>query len=258
MATAPAPVRHGERLAPPCPRCQASNPFDRTLCRRCGAVLTIRSAADRHQQLPWWRRVFRRDADRSLTVGSRPGQRRRRPRLLLPLILVLLLLAGWLAREQIADGFAALRDRISDPEALRPLEVGASSEHKDHPASAAFDGFHNRYWAPKVPGPGSGEHLEALFENPVRLHTLLVIPGSSVNQDEFLSQARPAALTVTLVDAEGDRTDHRIVLRDEPGQQTFEVSGRDIIGVRLTVDEAHGTAPDRHVAVAEVEFFGRR
>ncbi|MFD7237161.1 hypothetical protein ACFWAT_17885 [Streptomyces syringium] len=241
----------------PCPLCRTDNPYDRQLCRRCGAVLDI-APPPRRARPSWWRRILRRP-HRTLAAGSRPRHRTwRRPRLALPLTLLVLLLAVWFGRSHLPDVFTFTRDRTTKPEALRPTEVRASGEAPGHPASAAFDGFNNRYWAPVNPGSGVGQYLEADFDKPVRLRELLITSGSSVNQDEFLTQARPARITVLLVAADGERRTKTVTLRDQPGQQTFALRGSDVVRIRLTADADFGIRLDRRLAVAEVEFFGRR
>lgn len=257
----PAPVpgpatRTGSR---PCPRCRADNPHERRLCQRCGAQLGAPVRAPGQNRPPWWRRLFGRDRDRVLEAGSRPRHRTwPRPRLALPLTLLILLAAAYFARSQLSDALTFTQDQTGKPEALRPAEARASSEAGGHRAGAAFDGFTNRYWSPADTGPATGQYLEATFEEPVRLRKLLVISGRSANQDEFLTQARPAELTVTLFTADGERSTKAVNLKDQPGQQTFDVRGSDVVRVRLTVDAAYDESAKRRVAVAEVEFFGRR
>ncbi|MFE6881428.1 NADase-type glycan-binding domain-containing protein [Streptomyces sp. NPDC057702] len=255
----PAAGRGGSASGRPCPRCRADNPYERRLCLRCGAELATANPSSGRRQLPWWRRLFGRDPDRVLVAGSRPRHRTwSRPRLALPLTLLVLLGAAYFARSQLSDALTFTQDRTGTPEALRPEAGRASSEAAGHRAGAAFDGFTNRYWAPAETGPATGQYLETTFEKPVRLRKLLVIAGGSVNQDEFLAQARPAELTVTLFDARGERTTQAVNLRDQPGQQTFDVRGSDVSRVRVTIDAAYGGSPKRRVAIAELEFFGRR
>ncbi|MEV4972475.1 hypothetical protein AB0K59_15995 [Streptomyces scopuliridis] len=87
---------------------------------------------------------------------------------------------------------------------------------------------------------------------------VVVFAGRSAKEDEFLAQARPAALTVTLRSAADEVTEKRITLKDQPGQQTFDVRGSDVVRVRLAIDEVYGNGPGRRPAVAEIAFFGRR
>jgi hypothetical protein len=151
------------------------------------------------------------------------------------------------------------KDKTGKLEALQPTAFRSSSSASGHPASAAFDGFSNRYWAPKAAGPGAGEFVECDFETPVRVMKMIVFPGTSAKEDEFLTQARPAGITVVLTSADGERVSKTFTLRDEPGRQTFGIRGARTVRVRVTADAAYGgTGGNRRLAVAEIEFFGRR
>ncbi|MGP3966246.1 NADase-type glycan-binding domain-containing protein [Streptomyces sp. 6N223] len=258
-APAPEPV-----LARICLRCHSQNPPERSLCQRCGAPL---AAPDRApvvpgpgRRPPWWRRILRRPGPaRPLAAGTRPEHRaRRRPRLLWPVLLVLLAVAAWFGRDQLADLFDFARDQTSDPEPLAPGAAESSSEAPGHPARAAFDGFSNRYWAPDETGRASGEFLVARFDEPVDLTSLIVTPGVSTRRDEFIDQARPSEITLTLTSENGEETREEISLRDEPEGQTFQVRASDVTSITLTVRAGYGEDPDRRMAVAEVEFFGHR
>ncbi|WP_461007260.1 discoidin domain-containing protein [Streptomyces capparidis] len=189
-------------------------------------------------------------------AGTRPRHRAwRRPRLAVPVLLLLLAAGAWFGRDLLPEALDFTKDHTTRPEALQPERVRASSEARGHPATSAFDGFSNRYWSPSA--KGGDQYLEADFARPVRLRNVLVFPGTSAKQDEFLTQARPAAITLTLTSADGQTTTRTVKLRDEPGQQTFTVRGSDVIRVRLTVTDQFGATADRRLAVAEVEFFGR-
>ncbi|MCT2593934.1 discoidin domain-containing protein [Streptomyces sp. N2-109] len=243
---------------PPCSRCGTDNTHDRRLCRSCGTLLDTPLPSPVPTRLPWWRRLFGR-SDRPLAAGSRPRHRIwRRPHLALPLLLLILVAAVWFGRDRLPEALDFAKDTTSKPEALRPQEVRASSQAPRHGPGKAFDGFNNRYWAPSEAGPGDGEYLEADFAKPVRLRKVLITPGRSVNQDEFLTQTRPSRITVTLVNGDGESRTRTLRLKDQSGQQTFNVPGSDVVRVRLTTEAAFGVRPDRRLAVAEVEFFGRR
>ncbi|MEK8144193.1 hypothetical protein NKH18_27090 [Streptomyces sp. M10(2022)] len=92
----------------------------------------------------------------------------------------------------------------------------------------------------------------------MRLMKMVVFSGTSARKDEFLEQARPARITVVLTSKDGEETSRVIRLRDQPGQQTFDVRGSGTVRARLTVDSAYGAGEGRRAAVAEVEFFGHR
>lgn len=266
-ASAPAPSAPPRPSAPPppvtrrCPACGRENPYDRRLCVGCGDLLDPAPAPTPDVAPPWWRRLVPGRRERPLAAGSRPRSRRRRwprPRLTLPVLLLVLAAAAWLARSYLSDVLTFTEDRAGDPKPLHPVRVSASSESPAHRAQAAFDGFSNRYWAPAGRGSGAGQYLDAEFDRPVRLQKLLITSGSSAKGDEFLTQARPSEITVTLVSAEGERTTRAINLNDAPGQQSFDVRGSEVTRVRLTVGAAYGVRADRRIAVAEVEFFGRQ
>ncbi|KUJ68444.1 hypothetical protein ACZ90_19345 [Streptomyces albus subsp. albus] len=174
------------------------------------------------------------------------------------MVMLIMLAAAWFGRSQLSRVLHFTQDRTSKLEALRPMEARASSSASGHLAGAAFDGFNNRYWAPAKPGAGTGQYLEADFEKPVKLRKVLITSGSSAKEDEFLLQARPSELTVTLTDADGKHSTKSINLSDQPGEQSFDVSGSDVIMVRLTVEGAYGSRSHRRLALAEVEFFGHR
>ncbi|MEU3609756.1 discoidin domain-containing protein [Streptomyces sp. NPDC035033] len=173
----------------------------------------------------------------------------------LPLVLVLLVCGVWFGLPYAERLLGLAREETSPPEALPPSAVRASAALEDHPASAAFDGFSNRYWAARA----AGAVLEADFGAPgVRVTKLVVFAGTSAKKDEFLTQARPARILVEAVSADGDVTTRRITLKDQPGQQTFDLRGSGVTRIRITPETAYGAARGRHLAVAEVEFFGHR
>ncbi|MET7648398.1 hypothetical protein ABZS83_33205 [Streptomyces sp. NPDC005426] len=173
--------------------------------------------------------------------------------------MVLLLLAGiWFALPHLSGLFGIAKEETGAPEAVVPSAYLSSSAAPGHPAAAAFDGFNNRYWAPRESDDGVGAYLECAFTQPVRLLKMVVFSGTSARKDEFLTQARPARITVVLTSKDGKETTRRIRLADQAGQQTFDVRGSDTVRVRITVASAYGTGKGRRVAMAEVEFFGHR
>ncbi|NML52620.1 hypothetical protein HHL19_17615 [Streptomyces sp. R302] len=50
----------------------------------------------------------------------------------------------------------------------------------------------------------------------------------------------------------------RITLKDQPGQQTFDLRGCGVTRIRVMPETAYGAGRGRHLAVAEIEFFGHR
>ncbi|MEV5971713.1 hypothetical protein [Streptomyces sp. NPDC051921] len=237
-----------------CPNCGTENEADRTLCVRCALLLDPGPPPE--VPPPWWRRLLRRRKRQAPVAGTRPRRAWRRPRIALPLVLILLGAGVWFGLPHAGRLLGLARETTGTPESLPPSAVRASSEVKGHPAGAAFDGFTNRYWAPSALG---GATLEADFEKPgVRVTKLVVFAGTSAKKDEFLTQARPARIRVELISADGDTSSRLITLKDQPGQQTFDLRGSRVTRVRISPETAYGTGRGRHVAVAEVEFFGHR
>ncbi|MFB7243965.1 hypothetical protein ACFCYX_16040 [Streptomyces populi] len=244
-----------------CPACDRANPRTRTLCLRCGAVLD--AAVVEEERLSWWARLlrrFRRRPPRPLTAGQRPRVRAwRRPSLAIPVTLALLLGGGYLARPHLSGLIDSLRNKTAEPTPVNPKFAKASSHLKNHGPNLAFDGANNTYWAPASAGAGTGEELEARFEQPVTLEQLIIHTGVSVNKDEFLRQARPSVLDVELSDPGGHVTKKRLDLEDKPGPQTLDLEGKDVSSVRFVVRSGYGAeAKNRHTAILEVEFFGLR
>ncbi|RPK67666.1 discoidin domain-containing protein [Streptomyces sp. ADI95-17] len=257
----PANTPPGPPPAPPvvCPNCRTENAPERTMCVRC--ALLLNPGPPPEVRPVWWRRIFRRRPRQAPTAGTRPKRRLwRRPGLALPIVLIVLACGVWFALPHVPGWFGFAKDETGTPEAVPPTRFRASSRAPGHPAGAAFDGFNNRYWAPSAAGPdtGVGQYLECDFEQPVRVLKLVVFSGTSAKMDEFLTQARPAKITVLLTSADGTSVSKKLRVKDQPGQQTFDLRGSEIVRARLTTDTTYGAGPDRRLAVAEIEFFGRR
>ncbi|WP_428962793.1 zinc ribbon domain-containing protein [Micromonospora fluostatini] len=251
---APAPVVRdfaGDRPGGPddvvCPHCGTGNARGRSFCRRCGRPLD--ATAQPAATVPWWRRL------RWPRRRSGGGWLRR----LLAVLLVLALIAA-LALVAVRFGRPVLdtiRDRTATPEAILPTEVTASSEARGHPARSTVDGLNNRYWAPATDQPAAGQYVELTFDPPIRLLDLIVHTGASPQQDDFVRQARPAELTMTLWTRDGTRTTTPLRLTDRPGPQTFHHVAGDVTRLRLTIGAVYGQERGRRVALAEVEVFRR-
>ncbi|MFE6766904.1 NADase-type glycan-binding domain-containing protein [Streptomyces sp. NPDC057689] len=256
-APEPPPSAPGRAAAPVrCPGCGAENAPDRTLCVRCALLLDPGPPPD--VRPPWWRRLFRRGPAKGHEAGSRPRRRRRGPRLGIPVALLLVLAGVWFALPHLSGLLGLAKEETGAPESMPPSACHGSSAASGHAAGAAFDGFNNRYWAPKTTGDGAGEFLECTFDSPVGMRKMVVFAGTSARNDEFLTQARPSRIIAELTAKDGTRSTRTIRLADRAGQQTFDVRGSRTVRVRLTVDSVYGTGKGRRVAIAEVEFFGHR
>ncbi|MFG2333308.1 discoidin domain-containing protein [Streptomyces sp. NPDC048604] len=248
------PLQAGDLV---CGRCGSGNVPTRRYCRRCGASLADAPVVPK---APWWRRLFTRRAGRKPVAGERPPRRQwRRPRFVLPLlVLVALGAAGYAFRGEAGRAVEAVRDRTSKTEQVHATKVTASSARKQHPAALAVDGTTDKHWTPARPGAAEGEYLEATFAAPIRLLDLVVHPGSSPVAEKFLTQARPGSLSVTVTSSDGRTTVRTVRLADVPGPQRFHLPVSDAVRVRLTVRSTYGAGNERYLALAEVEFFKRR
>ncbi|MEJ3746413.1 zinc ribbon domain-containing protein [Actinomycetes bacterium KLBMP 9797] len=233
-----------------CPVCAAPNPLGRRFCRRCGAPLAERPA--RVARVPWWRRFWR------WLTRQRPGGWGVLYRLVVIVVVAALLATvaygALLLGRRATD---AVRDRVAKAQPERPVAATASSQAAGHPAEAVADGLSNEYWAPQPTGAGQGQHVDLRFARPFRLLDVIVHTGISPQQDEFLTQARPAELELTAVTASGERVSTALRLADQAGPQTFHRVIGDVVSVRLTIRASYGAAPDRRTAIGEVEFFKR-
>ncbi|MFC4508347.1 MULTISPECIES: NADase-type glycan-binding domain-containing protein [Streptomyces] len=258
-ATAPRPRTPVHDLI--CRACAQANPRTRTLCVRCGAVLN--APTTREERLSWWARLLRRLRRRPphrLAAGQRPAARAwRRPSLAIPITLVLLLGGGYLVRPHLSGLIDNLRNQTAKPTPVNPKFAEASNQLNDHGPNLAFDGANNTYWAPASAGAGTGEDLEARFEQPVTLKKVIIHAGVSINKDEFLKQARPSVLDVELADPNGEVKKKQLKLQDKPGPQTLDLAGKNVSSVRFIIRSSYGVeGKDRHTAILEVEFFGLR
>ena len=174
-----------------------------------------------------------------------------------PIVIALLVALGYGAFVLGRMATDAVRDRIAKPVPVHPVSVHASSEAPGHPAAWAADGLSNRYWAPAPTGPAQGEYVEFTFAGPMRLLDLIVHSGAAPEQDVFLGQARPAELELTAWTAGGAQVHTTLSLEDRPGEQKLHQVIGDVVRIRLTIKSSYASAPQRRVALGEVEFFKR-
>jgi hypothetical protein len=245
-------VRAGDVI---CGSCGTGNAPSRRFCRYCGGLLA--DATPMH--IPWWRRLWQWLTRRNRYEAGQRRQQRVRPHLgrivrLLALVVIVALAVGFgpgLIRRAVNE----VRDRTGDHVPITPREFTASSARQGAEARQIGDGASNRYWAPE--GTGVDGWVEAVFPQPTRLLDIVVIPGISNKQEEFLTVGRPHEMAVMATPESGAAKTFVLKLRDAPGPQTFRIEADKVTRVRLTVRSAYGPAETAGVAVAEVEFFGR-
>ncbi|MET9572581.1 zinc ribbon domain-containing protein [Streptomyces virginiae] len=228
----------------PCPACGTPNPPDRRFCRRCATPLTPTTVA---APLPWWRTVwpFRR--------RTRAGSGRLVRFLVVLGVVLALCAAGFLllpaGRHLVED----TRDKLGKAKAVTPTRVRASAELPGHPVAHTTDGLSNRYWG--APAPGAS--VTYAFGKPFRLVAVIVTNGASSAPEEYAKQGRALRIDMEVTDRDGATVHKKLVLSDKPSPQTFPLGISHATTVRLTLEEPAGSAADRHLAVAEVEFFQR-
>ncbi len=247
------PVNPGDLI---CGECGAGNKPTRKFCRRCGHDLVEAVVA----KVPWWKRILPRR--QAVAAGSRGKEKSSRDRpmttyAVLLGILVVLAIVGFSLRDAVGGAYQRVVDRVVGSEPVRP-KMSASSSAPGAPAAQANDGTSNKFWAPADEGDANGEFLRAEFKEPFRLLHLIITPGVSTKQPEFLAAGRPSVLSLMVTDESGEVTRERLELKDTAGPQTFDVVHSDVERVRLTiVSSEQGSRAGTRVAIAEVEFRGR-
>ncbi|MFI5761820.1 NADase-type glycan-binding domain-containing protein [Streptomyces sp. NPDC051563] len=248
-AVAPRPVvRHAavqdEGSGQPCPVCGTPNRPERKFCRRCAAKLR---PAPKAAPLPWWRTVwpFRRRA----RAGSGRGVRFA---VILAVVLALCA-AGFLmlpaGRVLIED----VRDKLGKATPITPVRVEASGELPGHPATNTTDGLNNKYWA--APEPGAS--VTYTFRKPFRLVDLIITNGASTTPEAYARQARALQVDLEVTTTDGTHRTKEFTLSDKPGPHTIQTGISEVRTIRLTLRSPVDLSPERHLALAEVEFFKR-
>ncbi|MFE2876953.1 zinc ribbon domain-containing protein [Streptomyces roseus] len=256
----PRPVRPAKAVAPrpvvrpaagsddmtgaPCPACGTPNPPDRRFCRRCAAPLTHATAS---APLPWWRTIwpFRR--------RTRAGSGRMVRLMVILAVVLALCAAGFLMVPAGRHLLEDTRDKLGKAKAVTPTRVEASAELPGHPVSHTTDGLSNRYWG----APGPGAWVTYTFAKPFRLVDVIITNGASSSPEEYAKQGRALQFVMEVTARDGQKVRERLTLSDKPGPQAFPTGISDAVTIRLTLDAPAGSAPDRHLALAEVEFFQR-
>ena len=227
-------------VGPPCPACGVANPPGRRFCRRCatplGPAANDEAAAARRRRRRWH--------------GDTSRWLRRLTALIAGLVLLVLAILFYPAALALVED---VRDKTSTPVAVGPSSSTATAEVPGHPAAAAADGLSNRYWG----ATAVGDAVEFGFATPFRLLSVVVHTGAGVEEKAFAGQARVAALDMVLTKADGSSRTVPLPLADRVGPQRVDTAVSDVVRVRLVVRAVAGTAPGRHIALGEVEFFRR-
>lgn len=235
----PTSVTEAVVAGPPCPVCGTTNPRGRRFCRHCAAPLRPAEHIPTERKRRRWR--WRGDRSRWLR------------RLVALLVVAALVVAAVLFFPRASALREDLRDRLATPTPVSPASTSASAEVPGHPAAAAADGLSNRYWGT----PSTGDSIEFTFTEPFRLLSVVLHTGATAEKDGFSSQGRPSSVDMAVTSADGMTRTLRLSLADRPGAQRTDTGISDVTRVRLVIRGVAGLAPGRHIALGEVEFFGR-
>ncbi|MFE9768350.1 zinc ribbon domain-containing protein [Streptomyces sp. NPDC005808] len=246
----------GAEGGPPCPWCATPNRPDRHFCGRCAMSLAGRgSEAPGH--LPWWRRLPGFSNGEIPWAGERPRLRRGFGRALNWVFgaLVLSLLITAVVYADTAVG--AVSDHFAKRAAVEPDNVSASRSYPGHKPELLFDKLSNTWWGPGITQSAEGEWVEARFAEPTRLLDVIITPGVSTQATQLSQSALPHRIEARVTTADGRTTTRTLTLDRGPGGQTRAFRVGDVTSVRFILRSAYGAAPDKQVAIAEIEFFGR-
>ncbi len=259
-----------------CGNCGIGNDPARKFCRRCGQSLAAAVVAVA-PRLPWYRRLLGGGRRKRVVVaGERPKSMRKDGRTgggiglgrlvsaglqILVIAAVVGAVAGYAiipSWRDAVNGFIGSITEIVMPPADPVSTAGKASGPgaRDHPAQAAFDGT-TAFWAAPF-AEGKPPRIQASFTPVADISKVLVTAGAP-GQD-FKSFARPRAVTLEFLGSDGSVIATRDVeLKDQVEPQSVDVGAKGAATVRLTVTSIYlSEKPDAPVAVAEVEFFGKR
>ncbi|MFF9479306.1 NADase-type glycan-binding domain-containing protein [Streptomyces sp. NPDC014733] len=236
-----------------CPWCGTPNRPDRHFCCRC--AMRMASSPEGPARLPWWRRLFDRRNREQPWAGDRPRLRRQLGRILRWLVMAAALGLVVFGLFHIDEGVQTVKDHFAKRALVSPEASTASRSFAKHGPEQAFDPFSNTWWGPGV-SPGTGNWLEARFSDPVRLLDIGITPGESSHAEALDKSAQPHRITAQITMDNGHTATQVINLDQGSGFQHQSFRYGDVVKVRLTVDSAYGTGPDKQVAIAAVEFFG--
>jgi len=241
-----------------CGQCGAGNDPSRRFCRRCGASLLEAKVAPKPA---WWRRLLARLRGRRYEAGYRRQVRqpvRIHGRVIFILMLAaLILLAALPGRPYILAGSEVVKDRIRPHVRVTPIRAYASSSAPNAGPERIIDNVSNQFWAPAATGPAEGQWVEVDLPEPTRVLDLVIHTGISADRKQFNTQARPREVEITFRSENRKETRKVIRLGDETGKQEFQVRASRVVRIRITLRSAYGALPNRRVALAEVEIFGR-
>lgn len=156
------------------------------------------------------------------------------------------------ASKEGADAFASVRRSVSPRlEELRPSGAMATSSGPGHDPAQAWDLDRSTYWSEGAEGDGIGQAIAFLFDAPVELDAIVVVPGAPGGVEAFTSQPRPRELHIAFDDGTGID----VTLRDDPRPQTISLERTKRVGrVEVTISSVYKSATGSDTSITEVEF----
>ncbi len=255
-----------------CGDCGEGNPPTRKFCSRCGATLAAATVA----RTPWWRRFVPHRRRKALEAGQRPwkaadGTKKKRRGVgavlakafakLRPAIAIALLLAGLLygfspdlrdrVNTAVGDAKESVMSRIQKRYSpLAPIDVTATSEVEDSPATAALDSNTITSWI--APASDPEPTLVVRFDEPIDLERIKLWNGSAVG---FKDHERIS--DIHFVFDTGQSFDLEVL--DLPDGKDYEI--KNATGVReieLHIVGTYSSLTSEDVGLSEIEFLIRR
>ena len=144
-------------------------------------------------------------------------------------------------------------DKTLAPVPAAVSKTTASSELPGHAALNASTIVVNEYWGTAAPG----EWIEFELEKPTRLVGMIITVGQSRDVEKFYAEAHPSEVEITTTDKRGQVESTREQIPDQPEGFDLDIGRSDITQVRVTILDARGLTPEKHIALAAVEFFTR-
>ncbi|QES51465.1 hypothetical protein DEJ50_30090 [Streptomyces venezuelae] len=239
----------------PCPWCATPNRLDRHFCVVCAMPLSGGPAAPAARR-PWWRRVLDFRNRETPWAGERPRLRRGFGYLMTWVLWALALALVITAIVKADNAYNAVRDHFAKRTPVGPDSVEASRFYPGHESQLAFDKLNNTWWGPGVNQSGAGEWIEARFDRPTRLLDVIITPGTSTRADKLSQSALPHRIEALITTADGKTSSRFLTLDQGAGGQSRAFRVGEVTAVRFILRSAYRAAPDKQVAIAEIEFFG--
>ncbi|MEZ0094242.1 zinc ribbon domain-containing protein [Streptacidiphilus sp. EB129] len=244
----------GDEGGAPCPWCGTGNRPDRHFCRRCAMSMAGRSQDPARR--PWWRRLPGLRERRVPWAGERPRLRRDLGRIATWVGWAALLTLVVYAALNVGTAVQAVSDHFAKRAPVSPDSSTASRSFPGHGPELAFDKINNTWWGPGISGDGAGQWIDAHFDQPTRLLNLVITSGESTQPSDLAKSALPHSIEAVVTTADGRTKSVFLTLDQVSGGQTRDFRVGSVTDVRFIIRSAYGAAPDKQVAIAEIEFFG--